>query len=770
MAPDDFSPSEAVAHAKFSGSKVVDEAQLDPALTFDISGDPYTDLFHGVANYTDVVKSGSKPNPISVDDIIARRRFSSSARKRKHQEDDDESGSGSSGLKNFESHGEDSDGEESVFLEHDEEEARKIDDPLATSDETGSESDGADSQGDGSELELELEAAGSSGDDSASETEAQKAKKKAFFSSDAPSSEQHLSFLTMNLSRPVLKGLTSLGFHTPTPIQAATIPVGLLGKDVVGNAVTGSGKTAAFIIPMIERLLYRDRGKRAAATRCLVLVPTRELAVQCYDVGKKLAAHTDIQFCLVVGGLSLKSQEVALKARPDVVIATPGRLIDHLRNSPAFALDALDVLVLDEADRMLSDGFADELGEIIKACPVSRQSMLFSATMTDSVDELIKMSLNKPVRLFVDPKRSVARGLVQEFVRVRAGREADRSALLVALCTRTFKSGVIVFLRSKKLAHQMRVVFGLLGLSCEELHGDLTQEQRLRALQLFRDGQVNYLMATDLASRGLDIKGIETQYLHRVGRTARAGRKGRSVTLVGESDRKVLKAAIKRAAGEDQVRHRTVPWEIVARWSKKLESLKGEIAGVLTEEKEEKQLRQAEMEVTKGQNILEHEAEIYSKPARTWFQTGKDKQQSKTVSLDLSKRQYDSNFQKDNSMDGEAPGTKARVEKPKRDKFSGLTRRAKRRKLASEEDSREDRRSTDAAIRTAKKAARPAKIGVPSRPASRRKQKRKGGGSSKAGFSHDQGLRASRREGIHAKRGDAAMSKIKGKGRKRNSA
>ena len=177
------------------------------------------------------------------------------------------------------------------------------------------------------------------------------------------------------------------------------------------------------------------------------------------------------------GGLSLKAQEVALRARPDVVIATPGRLIDHLRNSPAFALDALDVLVLDEADRMLSDGFADELGEIIKACPVSRQTMLFSATMTDSVDELVKMSLNKPVRLFVDPKRSVARGLVQEFVRVRAGREADRSALLLALCTRTFKSGVLIFLRSKKLAHQLRIVFGLLGLSCEELHGDLTQEQ-----------------------------------------------------------------------------------------------------------------------------------------------------------------------------------------------------------------------------------------------------------------------------------------------------
>jgi ATP-dependent RNA helicase DDX27 len=209
---------------------------------------------------------------------------------------------------------------------------------------------------------------------------------------------------------------------------------------------------------------------------------------------------------------------------------------------------------------MLSDGFADELAEIIKSCPISRQTMLFSATMTDSVDELVKMSLNKPVRLFVDPKRSTASGLVQEFVRVRAGKENERPAILAALCKKTFKNKVIIFLRSKKLAHQMRIVFSLLGMKCEELHGDLTQEQvpffsyilsrdgkqlnqnllikRLKALHAFREGSVDYLMATDLASRGLDIKGVETvinydmptqlaQYLHRVGRTARAGRRGR---------------------------------------------------------------------------------------------------------------------------------------------------------------------------------------------------------------------------------------------------
>jgi len=254
------------------------------------------------------------------------------------------------------------------------------------------------------------------------------------------------------------------------------------------------------------------------------------------------------------------------------------------------------------------------------------------------------------------------------------------------------------------------------------------------------------------------------QYLHRVGRTARAGRKGRSITLVGEADRKVLKAAIKRAAGEDQVMHRTIASEIVAKWSKKLESLKNEIAEVLREEKEEKQLRQAEMEVKKGQNMLEHEAEIYSRPARTWFQSGRAKQQSEA----LSKRQYENDFQKDNSINQRSPRSEAETgKKPRRDKLAGLTRRVKRRKLASEGETKEDKRAANVAIRSAKKAARPKKIGLPNKPPAKQgksKHKRKGDTLSKVGFSHDQGSRGSRREGIRAKRGDAA--KIKGKGRK----
>ncbi|KAI0724541.1 P-loop containing nucleoside triphosphate hydrolase protein [Cerioporus squamosus] len=769
-----------------SKTQTAEEAiELNPEFSFDLSGDPYNDFLNDHLDVQDLVKKGSKPEPISVDDIIARRKLRATNGKRKRPVEDDGDDSGEDtdteddegDSENSEDEG-DEEGSEGSEASEDEFHGLSADeeeeDPLETSDEEAEDAVQEDEDmSEDADNGAEDAASSSEDDDSEEETQAEKERKAAFFDSEPGPSDAHTSFLSMNLSRPIIKSITSLGFTTPTPIQAATIPVALLGKDVVGNAVTGSGKTAAFIIPMLERLMYRDRGKKAAATRCLVLVPTRELGVQCYEVGTKLAAHTDIRFALVVGGLSVKAQEANLRTRPDVVIATPGRLIDHIRNSPTFTLDALDILVLDEADRMLEDGFADELSEIIKSCPTSRQTMLFSATMTDSVDELVRMSLNKPVRLFVDPKRSTARGLVQEFVRVRAGKESERSALLLALCKRTFKSRVIIFFRSKKLAHQMRIVFSLLDMKCDELHGDLSQEQRLKALQQFRDGHVDYLMATDLASRGLDIKGIETvinydmpgqlaQYLHRVGRTARAGKKGRSVTLVGEADRKMLKAAIKHSSGEDQVRHRQVPPEVVSKWSQKLDSLKQEISDILQEEKEEKQLRQAEMELKKGQNMIEHEAEIFSRPARTWFQTGKEKAKAEA----LSKQQYETGFDAGKKGKAKEPAET----KPKRDKFSGLSRRAKRRKMAMEDDATETG-AIRAAVRSAKKASRPAKIGEPERRnTSTKKDKKKKAARSRSAkggaFDKEMGQRAAR-EGVRAKKGDVIGGMGKKKGGKR---
>lgn len=241
--------------------------------------------------------------PISVDDIIERRRQRKLTGKRKRDSDDEsdeteEESEGGDSEDDDESE-EDADEEESEGEMMGPEDSETVNDPLATSDE---EEDIEKAEADSVEEDEEpVSDADESDDGSEEETQAEKDRKTAFFASDAGPVEEHSSFMTMNLSRPVLKAITSLSFTKPTPIQAATIPVALLGKDIVGNAVTGSGKTAAFIVPMIERLMYRERGKKAAATRCLVLVPTRELGVQCYEVGTKLATHTDIRFCLVVG-------------------------------------------------------------------------------------------------------------------------------------------------------------------------------------------------------------------------------------------------------------------------------------------------------------------------------------------------------------------------------------------------------------------------------------------------------------------------------------
>ncbi len=283
------------------------------------------------------------------------------------------------------------------------------------------------------------------------------------------------SFQSISLSRPILRGLAAMGFAEPTPIQTKTIPVALLGKDIVGGAVTGSGKTAAFIIPILERLLYRP--KKIPTSRVAILMPTRELAVQCFNVAKKLASFTDVTFCQLVGGFSLREQESVLRQRPDVIIATPGRFIDHMRNSASFTVDTLEILVLDEADRMLEDGFADELNEILTTIPKSRQTMLFSATMTDRVDKLIRVGLNRPVRLMVDARKQTVGTLVQEFVRLRPGREDKRLGYLMYLCQNVYTDRVIIFFRQKKVAHQVRIIFGLFGIKAAELHGSMSQEQ-----------------------------------------------------------------------------------------------------------------------------------------------------------------------------------------------------------------------------------------------------------------------------------------------------
>lgn len=483
------------------------------------------------------------------------------------------------------------------------------------------------------------EQSGLESDDSASA--ANSAKHTKFFASDGVNAgdPKATSFQEFNLSRPILRGLTTLNFLDPTPIQTRTIPVALQGLDVVGSAVTGSGKTAAFLLPILERLIFRPR--KVPTTRVVIFLPTRELALQCYNVAISLARFTDITFAMLVGGFSLKEQEATIKKRPDVVVATPGRFIDIFRNSASFSIDHIEILVLDEADRMLETGFEDELKEILSILPRSRQTMLFSATMTESVDKLVTLGMNRPVRISVDAKRATTTGLTQEFIRLRPGREDKRLATVCVLCTTAFTDRVIIFCNEKKEAHHVRIWLGLLGLSAGELHGNMSQEQRVKAVNSFRDGKTSYLVATDVAARGLDIRNIKTvinydaprshdMYLHRVGRTARAGKSGRSCTIAAEPDRKVVKAAVKSARAQGaKIVSRIMDMDEVNQMDQRLKSETTKFEAVLKEEKEEKAMLQANQELLRGENLMKHKDEILARPKRTWFETERDKQDSK---------------------------------------------------------------------------------------------------------------------------------------------
>ena len=434
------------------------------------------------------------------------------------------------------------------------------------------------------------------------------------------------SFEEMNISKPLIKALGQMGMTKPTSIQSAAIPTALMGKDICACAVTGSGKTLSFMLPTVERLLYKP--KFPQVTRVLVLTPTRELAAQICKVTRDLTQFTNINTVLCAGGFDIKSQEASLRLGPDVCIATPGRLIDHLHNTPCFNLETVEILILDEADRMLDECFAEQLKEVMRLCSKTHQTMLFSATMTDTVEELVRLSLKRPVRIFLNQNVDVTPLLKQEFVRLRDCSERNRETILAALVQRKFNDKCIVFVRTKSDCHKICLLLNLLDIKAGELHGSLSQTQRLEKLNEFKEDKINVLVATDLASRGLDIANVKTvinfsmpmtfkHYIHRVGRTARAKNSGRSISLVTESDRWLVKEIVR--SSKEPVKCRVIPNDVIQFYRTKIDEARVQLEETLNEEKSEKMMEKMEKDLQRAKNKIEGENGKKNGPKRTWL-------------------------------------------------------------------------------------------------------------------------------------------------------
>lgn len=361
-----------------------------------------------------------------------------------------------------------------------------------------------------------------------------------------------MSFATFHLRPELLRAVADLGFTTPTPVQKKAIPPAAEGSDVLACAQTGSGKTLAFLLPILHRLA----GRTERATRALVLAPTRELVAQIDAERIALGRYTSLDGATIVGGVAMGPQIAALRRRVDVVVATPGRLLDLLRD-PACRLNAVDVVVLDEADRMLDMGFLPDVRRILTSLGTRRrQTLLYSATLAPAVATLAREWLHDAVRIDVEPQVAPAGGVRHSVYRVARERKIP---LLLDLLDQPDVRSVLAFTRTKHRADRLAYALGRRGVRVDRIHGDRSQAQRTRALADFKAGRVRVLVATDIAARGIDVTGLShvvnfdipdaaESYIHRVGRTARAGAVGDALTFVAPEEAAEF-GSIERAIG-----------------------------------------------------------------------------------------------------------------------------------------------------------------------------------------------------------------------------
>lgn len=359
---------------------------------------------------------------------------------------------------------------------------------------------------------------------------------------------EFMTFKELNISEPILKALIGKNYETPTPIQEKAIPVALDGRDLLGIAQTGTGKTAAFAIPIIQHLNQPQLRSKKREIKALILTPTRELAIQVSECFNDYGRYTDVRHTVIFGGVNQNPQVDALKRGTDILVATPGRLLD-LINQGFISLEHISHFVLDEADRMLDMGFIHDIKRILPMLPTRRQTLFFSATMPDAITNLSKSILYKPVRVEVAPVSSVVDTIEQHLYFVE---KPQKSELLVSLLKQEGDKSVLVFSRTKHGADKIAKTLNRKGIDCEAIHGNKSQGARQRALTNFKSGTTRVIVATDIAARGIDIANLELvinydlpdvaeTYVHRIGRTGRAGNRGTALTFCSQEEHSMVR-------------------------------------------------------------------------------------------------------------------------------------------------------------------------------------------------------------------------------------
>ena len=461
-----------------------------------------------------------------------------------------------------------------------------------------------------------------------------------------------MSFTNFNLSKLIIKALSELEYYIPTKVQEKVIPIALNGHDIFVNSETGSGKTACFLLPIVQRIILSRNSKenkkqnnnKIIQNQALIIVPTRELALQCNEMLTKFLKYIDLNFVFLCGGLSVENQIKQMKNKiPDIIITTPGRLLDLIYNNKNLSLEHVNILVLDEADKLLELGFKDAIFEILELIKKNknRQTLLFSATLNPKLLDLGEHALNNPIKIKI-AQSAILTNLSQSIVRMKFANlelnnyEKRMAYLLIILRQKKLKR-TIIFFNTKQDCHKCILFFNKFGItSCVELHGNKTQTERIKSLEDFQKGNVDFLLSTDIAGRGIDIEKVKCvinfqmpllgeRYIHRVGRTARKGYIGEAITICDDKERLLIKKIFKKEKVNINLKPIKINNSDVKDLYKKIMKIKKEIDEKLINEKTERQFEMAEKDIEKTMNIKLHQNEIQSRPKKIWYESTKDK-------------------------------------------------------------------------------------------------------------------------------------------------